>query len=401
MKISENIKMAFATLSASKLRSSLTMLGIIIGNASVITIVSIGEGAQNYALEQIKSFGANRLTVFPGSEDSEDLSAIERTLVLSDAKAIKTQAPAVKQVAPVIQSRLLVSYASKRVYTYIKGVTAGFLSVNNFTVERGRFLDTNHQLQSTQVVILGAEVARKLFKNQDPLSKKIKINNISFQVIGVMVAKGSFDGENQDDVIYIPITTMASQIAGRQSPYGISIDSLQVSAQNRQSIRAAAFQITNLLTRLHGKKDFMIVSNKSFENLIAQVTTALSLMLAIISSISLIVGGIGIMNIMLVSVTERTQEIGLRKALGATQKDILFQFISEAVILSIMGSLIGIATGISVVNIVGVLTPLKPTLPVVAITTAVTVSGGIGLLFGVLPAHRAARLEPIVALKSA
>ena len=216
-----------------------------------------------------------------------------------------------------------------------------------------------------------------------------------------MQAKGSFAGSNEDDVAYVPIITMADQLAGRRSPYGIPIDYMEVSAQDKQSIRAAAFQINNILTRLHGKKDFVVVSDKSFQNLVGQIAVVLSLMLAAIASISLLVGGIGIMNIMLVSVTERTQEIGLRKAVGATQRDILSQFLIEAVILSVAGGLIGIVVGIGSATVVRVFTPLKPSVPLPAIALAVGVSGSIGLIFGVIPARQAARLDPIVALHSA
>jgi putative ABC transport system permease protein len=401
MDIVESIKMAVTTLNANKLRSSLTMLGIIIGNASVVAMIGIGQGSQNYTLTKLESFGANRLFVFQNSDNSEGFTATERTLVLSDAEAIKAQAPAVKEVAPVIESKLLISYRSRRAFTSVKGVTPGYLEVRNSSVARGRFFNLSQQQQNVQVVALGVETSRKIFGSEDPLGKEVKINNISFQVIGVMAAKGSFGGENEDDAAYIPITTMASQFGDKQSPYGIAIDSLQVSAQDKLSIRAAAFQITNLLTRLHGKKDFIVVSDKSFKDLVAQVTGVLSLMLTAIAGISLLVGGIGIMNIMLVSVTERTQEIGLRKAIGATQKDILSQFIIEAVILSVTGGFIGIGIGIGGTIIVGMLTPLKPSVPLMAIALTVGVSGGIGLFFGVVPARRAANLDPIVALKSA
>lgn len=400
MDIVENLRMAVKTLNANKLRSSLTMLGIIIGNASVIAMIGIGQGARNYTITRIESFGANRLFVFQDSNNPEGFTETERTLVLSDAEAIKTQALAVKEVAPVIESKLLVSYSSRRAFTSVKGVTLGYLEVKNSRVARGNFFNLSKQ-QNVRVVVLGAETARKLFNNEEPLGKKVQIENISFQVIGVMAAKGSFAGENEDDSVYVPITTMANQISGKRSPYGIPIDSLQVSAEDKQSIRAAAFQITNLLTQRHGSKDFNIVANKSFQDLVGQVTGAMSLLLATIASISLVVGGIGIMNIMLVSVTERTPEIGLRKAIGATQRDILSQFIIEAVILSIVGGLIGIFIGIGGTITVGVLTPLQPGVSLKAITLAVSVSGGIGLIFGVIPARQAARLSPIVALRSA
>jgi multidrug efflux pump subunit AcrA (membrane-fusion protein) len=206
---------------------------------------------------------------------------------------------------------------------------------------------------------------------------------------------------SQDDIAYVPITTMAEKLAGRKSPYGIPVDYIEVSAQDKKSIRAAAFQIINLLTQRHGKKDFSVVANKSFQNLVSQITGTLSLTLAAIAGISLLVGGVGIMNIMLVSVTERTQEIGLRKALGATQQAILTQFLIEAVILSVAGGLIGLGVGIGSGMLVAVLTPVKPSVPLAAIALAVGVSGSIGLIFGVIPARQAAKLDPIVALRSA
>ncbi|MBW4687816.1 MAG: ABC transporter permease [Komarekiella atlantica HA4396-MV6] len=401
MNFIESIKMAVKTLAANKLRSSLTMLGIIIGNSSVIAMIGIGQSVQNYSLAQIESYGSNLLSVFAGSEEAEGMIAEEPKLVLSDAEAIITQAPAVKKVAPQISARQLIAYRNQTTQANITGTTPDFLYVRNATVASGRFFNSSEQRQNALVVALGSVPARKLFGSANPIGKEVQINNISFQVIGVMKTKGSFGGVNQDDIAYVPITTMASQIDGRQSPYGIPIDSIEVSAENEQSIWAASFQITNLLTRRHGKKDISVVANKSFQDLISQVTGALSLMLAAIASISLLVGGIGIMNIMLVSVTERTQEIGLRKAIGATQQAILTQFLIEAVILSVAGGLIGTGVGVGGTMIVGVLTPLKPGVSLPAIALAVSVSGSIGLIFGVVPARRAARLDPIVALRSA
>ena len=401
MDIFESVKMAVTTLTANKLRSCLTMLGITIGNAAVIALVGIGQGAQNYTSEKLESFGGNSLSVYANSEDTEGITTETPQLVLSDAEVIATQAPAVKAVAPQISSSLSISFLNRNTNSSITGTTLGFLYVRNMTVARGRFFNQSEQQQNMQVVTLGPELAQKLFGSEDPLGKEVQIKNVSFVVIGVMKAKGSFAGANPDDAAYVPITAMANQLTGRRSPYGIPIDVMQVSAKDKQSIRAAAFQITNILTRLRGKQDISVVSDKSFNDLISQITQALSLMLAAIASISLLVGGIGIMNIMLVSVTERTQEIGLRKAVGATQEAILAQFLIEAIILSVAGGLIGVGFGISSTMIVGIFTPLKPSVPVAAIALAVGVSGGIGLIFGVVPARRAAQLDPIVALRSA
>ena len=392
--------MAVMTLTANKLRSSLTMLGMIIGNASVIAMIGIGQGAQNYTLEKLESFGQNRLVVFVSSEEIEGFMAENPTLVLSDAEAIATQAPSVKAVAPLISSTLLISYRSRRTQTSVTGTTPGSLYVRNAQAAKGRFFDQFEQQQNAQVVALGSDVASKLFGSDNPIGKEVQINNLTFEVIGVMQAKGAFLGPSQDDIAYVPITTMAEKLAGRKSPYGIPVDYIEVSAQDKESVRAAAFQIVNLLTRRHGKKDFSVVANKSFQNLVSQITGTLSLTLAAIASISLLVGGVGIMNIMLVSVTERTQEIGLRKALGATQQDILSQFLIEAVILSVAGGLIGTSVGIGSGMLLAVLTPVKPSVPLAAIALAVSVSGSIGLIFGVIPARQAAKLDPIVALRS-
>ncbi|NEP02869.1 MAG: FtsX-like permease family protein [Symploca sp. SIO2E9] len=401
MDLFESVKMAITTLRTHKLRSGLTMLGMVIGNASVIAMIGIGQGAQNYLVGMLESFGANRLAVIGSDEDIQSLRIQEPTLVLSDAEAIKAQVPAVTEVSPMIASRLSLTYGSRQLSTNVFGTTPEMTAVLNIPVRQGRFFDLSQQQQNAQVAALGSDAARKLFDDQNPIGKEVQINNLPFLVIGVMQAKGSLGGDNPDEFIYVPITTMANQIVGRKSAYGIPIDYIQVTAKDQDSIRAAAFQMTNVLMRLHGKKDFTIVASKSVQDLVTQATGALSLLLGAIASISLLVGGIGIMNIMLVSVTERTQEIGLRKAVGATQSDILTQFLIEAVILSVAGGVLGTCLGIGGSMIVGMLTPLEPSVPIAVITMAVGVSGGIGLFFGVFPARQAAKLDPIVALHSA
>jgi len=405
MDLIESIKMAVTTLTGNKVRSSLTMLGIIIGNASVITMVGVGQGAQRYASGQFESLGPNVLFILPGSDESRQRTTeVIRTLTLDDAKAIADQVPSVDSVAPQLQTQRLITYSNKRSDTLITGTTPEFTIVRDFDMERGRFFTDIDVQRRNRVAALGADTAKKIFGTSDPVGQSIRIRNISFQVIGVMEAKGAFLGNNQDESVYIPITTMASQIVGRTSPYGLSVSFISVTAKDEKSVSAAQFQMTNLLRLRHkivNSNDFTIRTQKDALEIVGNVTGALTLMLAAIAGISLFVGGIGIMNIMLVSVRERTQEIGLRKAIGATQQDILLQFIIEAIILSALGGMIGTGIGVGGVSLVSAFTPLKAGVSTTAIVLAVGVSGGIGLFFGVFPARQAAKLDPIVALRSA
>ena len=406
MDILESVKMATTTLLANKLRSSLTMLGIIIGNASVIAMVGIGQGAQKLASDQFKSLGPNVLFVSPGSGRARNTTFdLPRTLVLADAKAIASQVPSVKEVAPQINTQQLITYRNKNSNSPITGTTPEFLSVRSFDVARGRFITDLDVKRNNPVIVLGPELATKLFGNVDSIGKSVRVKDVSFQVIGIMESKGSFLGTNQDDTALVPLTTLANRLVGRRnSPYGVQLTFISVSAKDEASMGAAQFQIENLL-RLRHKiaryDDFTVSNQKDILQTVNTVTSGLTLMLAAIAAISLFVGGIGIMNIMLVSVTERTQEIGLRKAIGATQQDILMQFMIEAVILSVTGGILGTCLGVGGVLIVGAVSPLQAGLSPGAIALAVSVSGGIGLFFGVVPARRAAQLDPIVALRSA
>ncbi|MCU0533304.1 MAG: ABC transporter permease [Hydrococcus sp. Prado102] len=403
----ESLKMASTTLVANKLRSSLTMLGIVIGNASVIAMIGIGQGAQKLAEEQFEALGPNVLFVVPGSEESRRTQFdIPKTLVLEDALAIATQVPTAKEVAAQINQTTIMSYRDRNVNDSVIGTTPTFLSVRSFEIERGRFLNEVDLKRNKRVVVLGPELADKLFPNQNPIGKRIRIKNISFEVVGVTVAKGSFLGDNQDRKAFIPLTTMANQIVGQTSPYGLEVSWINVTVKDENSIRAAKFQIENLLRLRHQIEDeedddFGVQTQQDILTIVGTVTSGLTVLLAAIAGISLIVGGIGVMNIMLVSVTERTQEIGLRKAIGAQEKDILTQFLIEAVIVSALGGILGILIGVGGIIIVGAVSPLVPSVSPIAIAISVGVSGGIGLFFGVFPAQRAAKLDPIVALRSA
>ncbi|NJK55379.1 MAG: FtsX-like permease family protein [Pleurocapsa sp. SU_5_0] len=404
MKIIENFKMATSTLVANKMRSSLTMLGIIIGNASVIAMVGVGQGAKNLASEQFESLGPNVLFIVPGSEE-ERRTTFNRpqTLVWEDAIAIAEQVPSIKEVAPQINANQLITYRNRNANEQVVGTTPEYLTTRSFTVDRGRFFSDLDIKRNQRVVVLGSEIAEKFFPQQNPLGKKIRVKNINVEVIGVLEAKGSFLGDNQDRTVYLPLTTMASQVVGDTSPYGTGVSFISIAANDEDSIRAAKLQIENLLRLRHqivGKDDFSVRTQKDVLEIVGTVTSGLTVLLAAIAGISLIVGGIGVMNIMLVAVTERTKEIGLRKAIGAKSTDILWQFLIEATILSAAGGVIGTVVGITGIVIVGAVSPLAPTISPVAIVLAVGVSGAIGLSFGVFPAKAAAKLDPIVALRS-
>ncbi|NEP14939.1 MAG: FtsX-like permease family protein [Symploca sp. SIO2C1] len=405
MDIVESIKMSSTTLIANKLRSGLTMLGIIIGNASVIAMVGIGQGAQKLASEQFEALGPNLLFVIPGSRKTRRLRfETPKTLVFQDAKAIASQVRAVSEAAPELRAPQLITYRNKNTQSQVTGTTSEFLSVRNFEIAQGRFITELDLKRNNQITVLGPELAKQLFGKQNPIGKQLRIKNGSFQIVGVMKAKGTALGTNQDDVAYVPITTMANRLVGNTSPYGLQVSLIAVSAKDKDRIGAAQFQIENLLRLRHkitNEDDFFVRTQKDILVIVNSITGALTLMLGAIASISLLVGGIGVMNIMLVSVTERTSEIGLRKAIGATEEDILIQFMIEAVILSAAGGIIGTLIGVGGVLLVGAVTPLSTGISPGVILLAVSVSGGIGLFFGILPAQRAAKLDPIVALRSA
>jgi putative ABC transport system permease protein len=402
--MSETVGMALATLRANRLRSALTMLGIVIGNASVITLVGVGRGAQNLAENQLSTLGANVLFVVPGNNDSRRQGIdFPKTLVLEDAKAIAEQVPSVKRVVPQITLTAVVQAGSKSSSSSISGVTPDFLTVRSFEVAQGRFMDERDLDAARNVVVIGPDLAKKLLPLGSAVGQQLRIRDQSFEVIGVMAPKGAVFGQNQDEAAYIPLTTMVSRLSGRDPTYGVNLNFISVEARDEASTGAAKFQITNLLRQRHNilrEDDFAVRSQKDAQAIVGTITGGLTLMLGAIGSISLLVGGIGIMNIMLVAVSERTSEIGLRKAIGARSADVLAQFLVEALVLSSLGGLIGGAMGLSAVALVATFTPLPAAIGGVSVLITVGLSGTIGLVFGVLPARRAARLDPITALRS-
>lgn len=405
MNLWESLKMAIATLAANKLRSSLTMLGIVIGNASVIATIGVGEGAQRFVTAEVQSLGPNTLFIRPGSPEADRRPLWPpQTLVLEDAEAISTEVPTVVAVAPELTGNEVVSYRGRNASVTVIGTTPDYTEVRDFQVDRGRFISKLDGQRVQRVVVLGSEVARQLFNGQDPIGQSVRVRNLRAEVIGVMQPKGSSFGMDMDMTVFLPLRTMANQLVGRRSPYGTSVSYISLSARDETVMRAAQFQIENLLRRRHkivGEDDFTVRNQQDLQNTLGAITGTLQVMLVAIASISLLVGGIGITNIMLVSVAERTQEIGLRKAIGASQRDILMQFVIEATILASLGGAIGTAVGVGGLALGSVATDLEAAPSSTAIGVAVGVSGGIGLFFGVIPAQQAAKLDPIVALRSA
>ena len=402
--LKEAFNMAGKTLVSNKLRSSLTMLGIIIGNASVITLVGLGRGAQTLAKNQLSNLGANVLFIVPGNNDTRRRGiSFPKNLVLEDSIAINNQVPSVKKVAPQISANEIVQSNSKSLNISIAGVTPEFLDVRSFEVDEGRFISQSDVNSARSFVVIGPDLKEDFFKGNTVIGEKIRIKDHTYEIIGILKPKGAVFGSNQDKNAYIPLTTMVNRISGKDPTYGVSLSFISVEAISKNKTSAAKFQITNLLRQRHNivrDDDFAVRSQEDALNIVTNITSGLTFLLAGIGAVSLIVGGIGIMNIMLVSVSERTEEIGLRKAIGAKQSDILIQFLFEALILSTIGGLVGTTTGLTGVFLLGVITPLPASVGLTTTLSTMIISGSIGLIFGVLPAKRASQLDPIVALRS-
>jgi putative ABC transport system permease protein len=407
-KILTSVRIAFRALQVNRMRSALTMLGIIIGVAAVISMVAVGSGATARIQEQIASIGSNVIIVLSGSITSNGIrlgSGAAQTLSSDDAKAISTECPAVAAVAPTVRGSGQVVFGNANWFTNIQGTTPDYLTIREYTMQSGSAFSSQDVDGATKVALLGKTVADNLFGNADAIGQVIRIKNVPFTVVGVLSAKGqSPTGQDQDDMIILPISTARKKVIGASQANANAVGTIMVQSRGPQMMQEAQLEVRELLRQRHhlqvGQEDDFTVRNLE-EVFAAQETSArvMSILLGAIASVSLVVGGIGIMNIMLVSVTERTREIGLRLAVGAKTKDILTQFLVEAVTLALLGGITGIVLGASSSYIISYFAQWHTLISPSAILLAFVFSALIGVFFGYYPARKAALLDPIEALR--
>lgn len=404
--VPSTLKISLRALRVNKMRSALTMLGIIIGVAAVITMIAVGKGTSEKLSQQISTVGSNMIIVLPGSTTAGGIRGgfgTQMTLTRADAEAIERECSAVHVVAPVLNGVAQVVYSNQNWSTSIYGTTEAMLEVRDWPLFSGRNFNEQDIRNSTKVCILGQTVVDKLFGGMDPLNQTVRIKKVPFSVIGVLDSKGqSVIGQDQDDVIFIPLTTAQKRIFGTTLP-GM-VRTIAVKARSAEDLTRAEEQITQLLRQRHRvgpnqEDDFSVRNLTQMLNLAQQASKAMALLLAAIASISLLVGGIGIMNIMLVSVTERTREIGIRMAVGAKTWDIRLQFIIEAITLSLIGGMIGIILGIIASKLLSSFANLTTVISPFAVILSVGFSGLVGIFFGFYPAYKASLLNPIDALR--
>lgn len=406
MNVFQAVIEALESLSSNKLRSTLTILGIVIGVAAVIAMLSVGQGAQATITGSISGIGSNLIFVFSGNFSEEVRNP--QPLTRADAEAMMDEflAPSVLSVAPIISGDVEVTYGGEQAATSVTGVTPEYQSVRNYDLLEGEFVTSDNLTGKASVVLLGVDVADKLFGRRDGLvGETVRIEGQPFRVIGVLAPKGGSSFQSQDDVVLVPFTTAQTRLVRRNRE---RVDSILVQAVSADAVAQASQEVSDILRTRHrtevGYDDFTIFTQQDFVSTAQTITGVLTIFLGGIAAISLLVGGIGIMNIMLVSVTERTREIGLRKAIGARRRDILIQFLTESSLLSLLGGVIGIGLGWLIGFIVGRVaaasgTPFTPIIGLDSVLLATIFSTAVGLFFGIYPANRAAGLEPVDALR--
>ncbi len=403
MKYLQIFKIAYKALGRNKMRSSLTMLGIIIGVGAVIAMVGIGEGAKKMVNAQIASLGDNLLTVFSGSHMAGGMrggAGTVTSLTAEDAEAIRTTIPAISKVSPSVRTGGQVVAGNLNWGTSIEGYGPDFIAIRSWPVVSGTMFTEQDVKGATKVCLLGKTTVDNLFPGQDPVGEIIRIKKLPFRVIGVLAPKGqNAFGRDQDDIVVVPYTTAQKKLMGITF-----VNSIMASAVDRKQMDEATQQITELLRRRHkippgAEDDFTVRSQLDVASAVGSTSKIMTILLGVVASISLVVGGIGIMNIMLVSVTERTREIGIRMAVGAKGRDILVQFLVESMVLSLIGGIIGILFGLSAAKIVSMTAKWPVFTSPSAIAMAFCFAGFVGMFFGFYPARKASLLDPIEALR--
>jgi putative ABC transport system permease protein len=402
MRIKESIHIASRSLIGNKMRSSLTMLGVIIGVAAIIAMISIGNGAKADISERIKSLGSNVLQIRPGTQAFGPVrfgAGSVQTLKYEDAQMLKEKSQYISYVSPEVSRQAQVKFGNKNDNIEIIGTTAEYQRVQNIKTTKGSFFTDNDVLFREKVCLVGQTVVTNIFGSVDPIGQRIRINNIEFRVLGVLEKKGSMGPFDQDNRVLIPVTTAMKRVFGTDYLRSISVE-----VRNAKEMDAAKEELTTLLRRQHRiatnkDSDFNIQDQSAFLETLEKTSQSFTYLLGGIATVSLIVGGIGIMNIMLVSVSERTREIGTRKAIGAKRRDILLQFLVESLVLSLLGGIIGILLGVGGAILISKFAGWKTVISVDAILLAFLFSASIGIFFGIYPARKAARLNPIEALR--
>jgi len=403
------LSMAVEALWSNRLRTSLTMLGIIIGIGSVIAVTSVGQGVQKATEQQIQALGTNVMLVLAGAARTGGISqgfGSASTLTWEDASAIAKQVPAAESVTAYLQRNGQVVYGDKNDSTSILGVDLNYPNVKEIHPKEGQFFTQEDIDNAEPVVVLGSGVRNDLFASgESAIGASIRIQNGRYRVVGVMEPKGSVGGQDQDDRVYIPLTNMSSRIVGNNAINGTAISGFWLKAKDQIQLEAAQFQVTNLLRIRHNiyppkPDDFRISNQIDIINTFSNVVGLFTVLVSAIAGISLLVGGIGIANIMLVSVVERTREIGIRKAIGATNSAILHQFLTEAILVSMLGGAIGGILGVGLAFAASQLFSFPFVISVWSVFAGLVLALGVGLVAGVIPAGRAAQLDPITALRS-
>jgi len=403
----EILSMAAESLWNNRLRTALTMLGVIIGIAAVIAITSVGQGIQKATESQLQALGTNSINVLTGSARTGGINqggGSASTLTLEDAQAV-AKAPAVKLVSSYLQRTRQVAYGNQNTSTTVLGTDVNYSPIRNTFPSEGRYFEQDDIDKAKSLVVLGSKVRSDLFGRSTAIGERVRIQGEQYQVIGVMEPKGASGGFDQDDRVYIPLKNMSARLVGNNALQGISVSGFWVQALDESEIEAAQFQLTNLLRLRHKifppqQDDFRIVNQTDIVSAFTNVVGLLTLMVGAIAAISLIVGGIGIANIMLVSVVERTREIGVRKALGATRSAILNQFLTEAILVSGLGGVIGIGLGVAIAYSSATIFQFPFLVSIWSVVAGFGLSMIVGLVAGVIPARSAAKLDPIQALRS-